>query len=87
MVQNHSNWFEFVKKKVQMVHNSPTLFKMVQHFHNISKVSKWFKMCKILSNMVQFDQIWAKHQNCHFGELKKEPKITEKNLKELKLSK
>ena len=29
----------------------------------------------------------AKHQNCHFGELKKEPKRTEKNVKELKLSK
>ena len=28
----------------------------------------------------------AKHQNCHFWELKEELKRTEKNLKELKLS-
>ena len=33
------------------------------------------------------DRVGAKHQNCHFWELKEELKRTEKNLKELKLSK
>ena len=58
----------------------------------ISAMSNWALMLLLVKTVLPCARMRmtassAKHQNCHFLELKEELQRTEKNLKELKLSK